>query len=1027
MVQSVNKTNKIKTLDIYQSQLPQLYQAIMSIFGDNDPNIVKSNFDDLNGNIIILNEEVLRNLNITVDIINQIPKLKKDKTWINSLKMILKEFDETQSESLGSLLSYIPGIESLKSMMQLGINLDSFSSIINNINELSQEQQDNIHNLLSVTKSILKEFDETENDSVAFYLGKISNGDIKKVQNVIKLIESLSKIGKLQIIVKLSNIGLKAIEQEAKAIQTIVNSLADIKEKDLKRANKTIELFKKLVITSTLVLILGSIAMKLVNIQNLIMFTVSLSAFLFAITGIFRLFSKGLKESLEGVKGALLLVTGASLIMLLGSILINYVNFEDLFLFTGSLSIFLFAITGIFKLFGDSFENSLSGAKNAMYIVAASGLILLLGSKLVDAIDIVKALVFTVELGIFLAAIGLAFKTWQKFNTSEMFKNVKEIALLITVAGGILMFGALVSNYVGIGDLILFTLELAIIIGGTVGIFIAASKFGADALASAKDIALLIGVSGLILILAGVLANQIRFGWLLVFELELATLILGVLAVYVAASIALSFFGKGNASPLGIAKEFILLVAVSGALLVFAGLLVDYINLGKLALFTLILGAFIGGILIVYSIASRGFKKALQGTKEMVILIAASAAILIFGSIVVDKWVDIHSLILFTVLLAGFIYAITWTYGQFSKKMNSSIFAAIGLALLTAIAGLTLLLGGKVLLDNPGLDVAVLEFGVLLIGYTYLMGKVANVLGQNMKNLIVGLIGMAAIIGITYLATLVINKLQEVASNEGFLLNILKGVAAIAGIIVAIGGIAIAAGMLLAGPQAIVFGLGLAAMGTISGVAILAATAVKSIVSAMKAIQGMKEFDSTIIIGNIKEFIKITEELAPLADNVKTIMKAAMAMNMISIALSSIAYTIKTWADLKIPVYEGTKIVGYKTILEKDFETAAGHIKAVVKTLAAAITEVYDENPDIFETNLLGQTKFAKVAKALKTMGPMLSSVAEAVKDWADLRIPKYDGVKKVGYETITGETMTTAATHIKEIVKTLAQAIIET
>ena len=150
----------------------------------------------------------------------------------------------------------------------------------------------------------------------------------------------------------------------------------------------------------------------------------------------------------------------------------------------------------------DSFENSLNGAKNAMYIVAASGLILLLGSKLVDAIDIVKALAFTIELGIFLAAIGLAFKTWQNFNTSEMFKNVKEIALLITVAGGILMFGALVSNYVGIGDLILFTLELAVIIGGTVGIFIAASKFGADALESAKDIALLIGVSGLILILA---------------------------------------------------------------------------------------------------------------------------------------------------------------------------------------------------------------------------------------------------------------------------------------------------------------------------------------------------------------------------------------------------------------------------------------------------------------------------------------------------------------------------------------------
>jgi hypothetical protein len=75
---------------------------------------------------------------------------------------------------------------------------------------------------------------------------------------------------------------------------------------------------------------------------------------------------------------------------------------------------------------------------------------------------------------------------------------------------------------------------------------------------------------------------------------------------------------------------------------------------------------------------------------------------------------------------------------------------------------------------------------------------------------------------------------------------------------------------------------------------------------------------------------------------------------------------------------------------------------------------------------LFGPSPFSKVVTSLKTMGPMLSSIAEAIKDWADLRIPIYEGTKKVGYETITSDMFPTAADHIKQVVTTLGQAILD-
>jgi hypothetical protein len=144
--------------------------------------------------------------------------------------------------------------------------------------------------------------------------------------------------------------------------------------------------------------------------------------------------------------------------------------------------------------------------------------------------------------------------------------------------------------------------------------------------------------------------------------------------------------------------------------------------------------------------------------------------------------------------------------------------------------------------------------------------------------------------------------------------------------------------------------------------------------------------------------------------------KVAIAGKALSVMLSSIADGVKEWADLKIPIYKGTDIAGYKTIDNGDFVKAAEHIKQVIITLGQAVIETYNKAPDgMFNSDEwlgFGDSPFAKVCKAMKTMGPMLSSIAEGVQTWADLKIPVYNGTKIVRYDTLNKTKFNQAAQY---------------
>ena len=840
---------------------------LSKILKDEDKQFLSNRFDGTLDSIDTINK-VLGSIN-TSKAIKDILALDAELAYMywctDFIKEIAESFDKVLKfdEFKKTIQNIKSSVDSINISKEDYKKLDSLTTLLGVMYALGQYASDSttfdINKFNEATEAIvsgavpfiLSFTQDSELDKNLKSLMIVNDETLDKFDQIIKLIKKFDQLSKIAVLSKVSNIGLEGISKEAEYIKIIIGKFVDIDDAEIKKAEKSLNLFKKLVVMSAAILIAGALVMKLISLSDLLAFAVTLGIFLFAVTGVFKIVSKSLQSSMDGAKDASLLIAACGLVMLLGSYIMEFIDFGNLVLFTVSLSVFLFAITGIFKLFSKGFENALDGAKDAMIIVATSALIMLLGSKLVSPADFIKSLLFAVELGIFLWAIGLAFKAWKGFDSKSIMESAKDICLIVSISALALILGGLTAKYVGIENIQSFTVELVVLILGTVGIFMAVHKLMPGALDSAKDVALLIGLSGLVLILAGVLANQIKFGELILFEVYLLALIGGVLLIYswISNKFKLEKYMK-------IGWELALLVAASGLVLILAGIFVKYIDLVGLLFFTFILGAFIGAILWIYSLASKNFKSAFKGASEMIILIGVSALILILGSMAVTEWIDIPSLIVFTIALAGFIFAITYAYSIFGKEIKKSIISAIALALLTAISGLVLIMGGKYLLDNPGLTEAVITFAITLIVYVGLMGSVCYLLGKFWKKILAGIGVMVLLLIVTALSTFVIDMIATVASKEEFLKNIIKGVGVIAGVIAAIGGIAFAAGALVSGPQAFIFGAGVAAIATIAAVALLAAQAVKNIAEAMIAMKSVEKFDPDIMIDNIKTLLE---------------------------------------------------------------------------------------------------------------------------------------------------------------------------
>lgn len=144
-------------------------------------------------------------------------------------------------------------------------------------------------------------------------------------------------------------------------------------------------------------------------------------------------------------------------------------------------------------------------------------------------------------------------------------------------------------------------------------------------------------------------------------------------------------------------------------------------------------------------------------------------------------------------------------------------------------------------------------------------------------------------------------------------------------------------------------------------------------------------------------------------------------------ALSSIAEGVQAMADLKFPIYSGTKITGYFTLSSDTFKKVNDNINLIVNSLSTTFGELglkYPGGRKTFLQRVFGggsQSPVADGIAAVMGMGDVLTSIAGGVQAMADLKFPIYQGTKIVGYNTLDGGAFDRLKNNIRNIVWSLS------
>ena len=214
----------------------------------------------------------------------------------------------------------------------------------------------------------------------------------------------------------------------------------------------------------------------------------------------------------------------------------------------------------------------------------------------------------------------------------------------------------------------------------------------------------------------------------------------------------------------------------------------------------------------------------------------------------------------------------------------------------------------------------------------------------------------------------------------------------------------------------------------------IVAAALVGIAVSLKILSTIKSFDMTPLIKGVVSLIGLTIALAPLALAMPIILTASIALTALTMVISKMAQAVKEYADLKISVYEGTKHVGYRSLSTKDFESAAKNVSLIITTLTKGVMKAYEEHPEWYGVTGLssllesalngGQTPLERVIRQSKLLAPLISKIADAVKDYADLKIKTYEGTKHVGYRYLKTKDFRDAAKNVSLVITTLTQGI---
>lgn len=167
-------------------------------------------------------------------------------------------------------------------------------------------------------------------------------------------------------------------------------------------------------------------------------------------------------------------------------------------------------------------------------------------------------------------------------------------------------------------------------------------------------------------------------------------------------------------------------------------------------------------------------------------------------------------------------------------------------------------------------------------------------------------------------------------------------------------------------------------------------------------------------------------------DNWKPLEKSLTSLSQL---IGKYASNIKDWAAMEINLYDDNgKQLGKKVLTDQDIVKTGQTIEKIIVTMVTAVQRAYNgdkgKNKALFDTiNSDSKTTwFSVIVESTEKSSKLISKLAQGVKDYANMRVDKYDeSGKKIGTRAFSDEDFVNAGKHISMILTSITGAVQQT
>ena len=654
-----------------------------------------------------------------------------------------------------------------------------------------------------------------------------------------------------------------------------------------------------------------------------------------------------------------------------------------------------------------------------------------------------------------------------------------KMALSIAIIGLTLLFAGMVISLVDMGNLFKFVVTLSIFMLAMAGIMkLVSSGFDEKGIEAMKNFMSVVIICGVIMLVGAALMYIPGL-------IENAFLFTAVLSLFViGVSIPFLFFKIVGSIVLKQVKYVMALVILSGALLLIgAYMLMEYPELkGYLYEFTVILLGFILALCTIYARFGKQCKSSLKSAYNLAILVGVSALALTLGPILLSLrfGTNIGDMGIATLYVAGFgallllfIRGILGVVSSIKKKIGDITMAITGmteLGIMIGIAAAAITLG-PIALNLAGVElIEVAKFAAVLLATVGGFILVAKLIDKAKSSITKALIpaGMMILIAtaLTGCVAVLVNLIPKVEGKFWTLYGLLLFMGVMVGsLTAAIFGL----GMISMNP---VFWAGVAAMGTISLIALTLSIATMNIANALNIIKDIPEDVLETAPINIARVVGLMfAAIGGLLTGKMVLMKADGSQEVINCGkiekeylesgflstspfgvlvnnatkigdiISNIAEGLKGYAELKLPTgfkSDGTPS-GFRPFKDSDFNSAAINMARIVGLMFLAIgglitgqMNLPDSRGNIttleitplpiwaLRENMFIDSPFTVLINNATKIGDIISNISKGLQDYALLKIPTGFDPKTgepTGFTRMTDKTFTDAAKNIAAVV----------